>query len=143
MARWKYANPAETPRTVSASVLDTLGRGLLIGLPVAGGHKTSLRWGRNWYGGRRFGRLGARTGNVHQGDASMSSTGEERPPRRRPLVAGFVNIGLGLIFLYIAFNRPAIANMRFHDLVFLLATGMMLGAGLAGLVVFFVARRRA
>ena len=72
----------------------------------------------------------------------MTSTGEERPPRRRPLVAGFVNIGLGLIFLYIAFNRPAIANMRFHDLVVLLAAGACLGMGLMVLVQHFVLRRQ-
>src|SRR5690242_17945406 len=30
MARWKYTDPAETPRTVSAGVLDALGRGFLI-----------------------------------------------------------------------------------------------------------------
>jgi hypothetical protein len=30
MARWKYTDPIETPRTVSAGVLDALGRGLLI-----------------------------------------------------------------------------------------------------------------
>ena len=72
----------------------------------------------------------------------MTSTGEERPPRRRPLVAGFVNIGLGLIFLYIAFNRPAIANMRFHDLVRLLGTGACLGIGLSGVVLHFRVRRK-
>ena len=71
----------------------------------------------------------------------MNSTPEERPLRRR-LVAVFVPGGLGLLFLYIALNRPTIANMRFHDLTILLGAGMMLGAGLAGLVVFFVARRK-
>src|SRR5262245_33598039 len=30
MPRWKYTDPRETPRTVSASVLDALGRGFLI-----------------------------------------------------------------------------------------------------------------
>jgi hypothetical protein len=30
MARWKYTDPAETPRTVSSGILDALGRGLLI-----------------------------------------------------------------------------------------------------------------
>ena len=59
----------------------------------------------------------------------MNSTREERPRRRR-LVAVFVAVGLGLLFLVIALNRPTIANMRFHDLVFLLATGACLGAGL-------------
>jgi hypothetical protein len=53
-----------------------------------------------------------------------------------------MGLPLGLLFLVIALNRPTIANMRFHDLVFLLLTGVMLGAGLAGLVVLFVARRK-
>jgi hypothetical protein len=30
MARWNYTKPVETPRTVSAGVLDALGRGFLI-----------------------------------------------------------------------------------------------------------------
>jgi hypothetical protein len=115
--------------------------GFQFGLPVADGQKTTLRRGRNWYGGRRRGRLGARTGNVRQGDTSMNSTPEERPLRRR-LVAVFVPGGLGLLFLFIALNRPTIANMRFHDLVFLLATGACLGVGLSALVRYFVFRRK-
>jgi hypothetical protein len=71
----------------------------------------------------------------------MNSTPEERPLRRR-LVAVFVPGGLGLLFLYIALNRPTIANMRFHDLVFLLATGACLGVGLSALVRYFVFRRK-
>jgi hypothetical protein len=71
----------------------------------------------------------------------MTSTREESP-RRRPLVAACVNIGLGLIILYIAFNRPTIANMRFHDLVALLAAGACLGMGLMVLVQHFVRRRQ-
>jgi formate-dependent nitrite reductase membrane component NrfD len=71
----------------------------------------------------------------------MNSTGEERPLRSR-LVSVFVPLGLGLLFLVMSLSRPTIANMRFHDLVFLLATGMMLGAGLAGTVMFFVGRRK-
>ena len=61
----------------------------------------------------------------------MNSTREERP-RRRPLVAAFVGLGLGLLFLAIGLNRPTIANMRFHDLVFLLGTGAMPGRGPGG-----------
>jgi hypothetical protein len=30
MPRWKYTDPGETPRTVSAGILDALGRGFLI-----------------------------------------------------------------------------------------------------------------
>jgi hypothetical protein len=71
----------------------------------------------------------------------MNSTGEERP-RRPPLIIAAIGLPLGLLFLVIALNRPTIANMRFHDLVFLLLTGVMLGAGLSGLVVYFVVRRR-
>src|SRR5437764_432174 len=59
---------------------------------------SEIRWGRNWYRGRHLGRLGAQTGNIRQGDASMTSTSEERPRRRR-LVAAFVPLGLGLFFL--------------------------------------------
>jgi hypothetical protein len=69
----------------------------------------------------------------------MTSTREERP-RRRPLVAALVNIGLGLVLLYIGLNRPTIANMRPVDLVYLLATGACLGMGLM-LVVNLVFRR--
>ena len=58
----------------------------------------------------------------------MNSTLEERR-RRLPFVAP-IGLPLGLLFLVIALNRPTIANMRFHDLVFLLGTGVMLGAGL-------------
>jgi hypothetical protein len=71
----------------------------------------------------------------------MSSTREERPGRPHLYVAP-IGLPLGLLFLVIALSRPTIANMRFHDFVFLLLTGVMLGAGLAGLVVFFVARRK-
>jgi hypothetical protein len=71
----------------------------------------------------------------------MNSTREDRPRRHRWFVAP-IGLPLGLLFLAIALNRPTIANMRFHDLVLLLATGVMLGAGLAGTVVFFVFRRK-
>ena len=70
----------------------------------------------------------------------MNSTGEERPRRR--FDPAFVILGMGLLFLYIALNRPTIANMRFHDLVFLLATGACLGVGLSALVRYFVFRRK-
>jgi hypothetical protein len=70
----------------------------------------------------------------------MNSTREERP-RHYPLV-GAIGLPLGLFFLVIALNRPNIANMRTVDLVILLGTGVCLGVGLAGLVVFFVVRRK-
>jgi hypothetical protein len=70
----------------------------------------------------------------------MSSIREERP-RRPHLFVAPMGLPLGLLFLVIALSRPTIANMRFHDLVLLLGTGVMLGAGMAGLVLFFVARR--
>jgi hypothetical protein len=70
----------------------------------------------------------------------MNSTSEERP--RRPRLVGALGLPLGLLFLVIALNRPTIASMRFHDLVFLLGTGACLGAGMAGLVVYFVVRRK-
>ena len=71
----------------------------------------------------------------------MNSTDEERP-RRPPRLVAALGLPLGLLFLVIALNRPTIANMRFHDLVFLLATGVILGAGLAGLVVYLVFPRK-
>jgi hypothetical protein len=70
----------------------------------------------------------------------MNSTREERP--RRPLVAAFVYIGLGLLFLGMAFGRTAIANLRWHDIVRLLAVGFLLGMGLSELVRNFVSRRK-
>jgi hypothetical protein len=71
----------------------------------------------------------------------MTSTPEERPLRRR-LVAVFVPGGLGLLFLFMSLSRPTIANMRFHDLVRLLATGGWLGFGLSQFVQHFVVRRK-
>ena len=71
----------------------------------------------------------------------MTSTREERF-RRAPLIAGCFSIGMGLLSLANGFNRPTIANMRFHDLVFLLATGACLGVGLSALVRYFVFRRK-
>jgi hypothetical protein len=71
----------------------------------------------------------------------MSSTREERP-RRRPL-GRFIGLPLGLLFLAIGLNRPTIANMRTVDLIYLLATGACLGAGLLGVVLHFVGRREA
>ena len=70
----------------------------------------------------------------------MTSTREERP-RRSEWVAAFVSIGLGLLFLVFCFGRPAIANLRWHDIVRLLATGGFLGVGLM-LVVNLVHRRK-
>ena len=66
----------------------------------------------------------------------MTSTREGRP-RRPPLVAAFVGVGLGLLFLFLSLTRPTIANMRFHDLLRLLATGFCLGVGLSGVVLHF------
>src|SRR4051794_10721596 len=114
-------------------------RGPQPGLPVAHGQETTLRRGRNWYGGRHLGRLGAQTGNVRQGVASMNTTREDRP-RRRPLVR-FIGLPLGLLFLANGFNRPTIANMRSVDLVYLLGTGACLGAGMVAVVMHFVFRR--
>ena len=71
----------------------------------------------------------------------MTSTREERP-RRPPRLVAALGLPLGLLFLVIALNRPTIANMRFHDLVFLLATGACLGVGLSALVQYFVFRRK-
>jgi hypothetical protein len=71
----------------------------------------------------------------------MTSTREERL-RRPPLVAAFVVVGLGLLFLASGLNRPTIADMRTVDLVHLLATGACLGAGLVALVMNLVSRRK-
>ena len=70
----------------------------------------------------------------------MNSTGEERPRRR--FDRSFVVLGMGLLFLFLSLNRPTIANMRFHDLVVLLAAGACLGMGLMVLVQHFVLRRQ-
>jgi hypothetical protein len=83
------------------------------------------------------------TGDVRQGDASMTSTREERT--RRLLFAAFLNVSLGLFSLATGINRPTIANMRTIDLVHLLATGACLGIGLVALlalVLNLVGRRR-
>jgi len=75
-----------------------------------------------------------------QNQSSMTSTREEWPRRRR-LVAAFVPLGLGILFLAIGLNRPTVANMRTVDLVHLLATGACLGAGLVAVVLHLVGRR--
>ena len=72
----------------------------------------------------------------------MNSTREGRPSRP-PLFAAFIGVGLGILFLAIGLNRPSIANMRTVDLVYLLATGACLGAGLVALVLNLVGRRTA
>ena len=71
----------------------------------------------------------------------MTNTREERPRRRR-LVAVFVPLGLGLLFLIIGLNRPSIANMRSVDLVHLLGTGACLGVALVSVIMYFVGRRK-
>jgi hypothetical protein len=70
----------------------------------------------------------------------MTSISEDRP-RRRPLVAVFFCFGFGLFCLATGLNRPTVASMRTIDLVHLLATGALLGMGLAALIQFFVGRR--
>lgn len=70
----------------------------------------------------------------------MTSTREERP--RQPIRAGrFIGLPLGLLFLAIGLNRPTIADMRTVDLIYLLATGACLGAGLMAVVLYFIHRR--
>ena len=71
----------------------------------------------------------------------MNSTREEWPRRSR-LVAAFAPLGLGLIFLVMSLSRPTIANMSFHDLIRLLATGGCLGVGVAVLTQHFALRRK-
>lgn len=61
--------------------------------------------------------------------------------RQRLQGAAIAGLTLGLIFLGTGLNRPTIANMRTVDLLHLLATGGMLGAGLAALFVNLVSRR--
>ena len=70
----------------------------------------------------------------------MTSTREGRP-RRPPSVVALVIVGLGLFFLAVGLNRPSIADMRTVDLLHLLATGGLLGAGLVALVLNLVGRR--
>jgi len=50
--------------------------------------------------------------------------------KRRLLGAALFNVCLGLFFLETGLNRPTIANMRTIDLVYLLATGALLGISL-------------
>jgi hypothetical protein len=71
----------------------------------------------------------------------MNSTDEGRP-RRPPRLVAAIGLPLGLLFLAMGFNRPTIANMRTVDLVYLLGTGVTLGAGLAGSVMYLVGRRK-
>ena len=70
----------------------------------------------------------------------MTSTPEERP-RHPGRAVPIIGLPLGLMFLAIGMNRPGIANMRTVDLIYLLATGMCLGAGLVALVLRLVGRR--
>jgi hypothetical protein len=66
--------------------------------------------------------------------------------RTRPILfATAFGFGVGLFSLATGLNRPTIANMRTIDLVHLLATGVCLGGGMAGLValvVILVSRRK-
>jgi len=71
----------------------------------------------------------------------MNSADEERP-RRPPRLVAAIGLPLGLLFLVIALNRPNIANLGFHDIVQFLGAGVTLGAGLAGLIVYLVGRRK-
>ena len=70
----------------------------------------------------------------------MNSTGEERPRRR--FDPAFVILGMGLLFLANVPNRPAIANLRPVDLLYILGTGACLGAGLVAVVWHFDLRRK-
>lgn len=70
----------------------------------------------------------------------MTRTPLERT-RQRVQGAAIMGLPLGLLFLVIALNRPAVANLGFHDLVQLLGAGLMLGGGLVGLIVFLASRR--
>jgi hypothetical protein len=72
----------------------------------------------------------------------MNSTREEWGTGRRSLGGVFAGFGLGLLFLALGFTRPTIATMRTVDLVYLLATGGCLGAGLVWLVLYFRGRRK-
>ena len=72
---------------------------------------------------------------------TMTSTREEQPRRGPHRAIRFIGLPLGLLFLAIGFNRPTIANMRTVDLVYLLATGACLGAGLVAVVLHFARRR--
>ena len=103
--------------------------------------KTNAKVDRDLYVGRRLGRLGARIANVRQGDASMNSTREGWPRRERPLLGVFAGFGLGLLFLALGFIRPGIAAMRTVDLVYLVSTGAMLGAGLVWTRIWFGRRK--
>ena len=73
----------------------------------------------------------------------MTSTPEERPLRRR-FDPAFLVLGMGLLLLAngLLGNRPAIANMRPVDLIYLLGTGACLGAGLVAVVWYFDLRRK-
>jgi hypothetical protein len=71
----------------------------------------------------------------------MNSIRKERA-RRLSLVGAFVNLGLGLLFLFIGLNQPGIANVRPVVLVNLLAAGACLAMGLMSLVLFLVVRRQ-
>ena len=78
----------------------------------------------------------AQTGNIPNGDTSMTSTREDRF-RRGPLVAAFFGLGMGLLLLANGLNRPGISSMRTVDIVYLTGTGASFGVGLVWLVVYF------
>jgi hypothetical protein len=82
---------------------------------------------------------GAQTGDIRNGDASMTSTREDRF-LRPPLAVALVGVSLGFLFLASGLNRPSISSMRTIGIVNLLATGGGCGAGLVGLVASFVGR---
>ena len=93
--------------------------------------KNNAKVGRNWYGGRRLGRLGARIGHIRQGDASMNSTPEEQSLRHR-LVAALRRPRHGApLPLHVAqpahHREPAVSRRRAPP-----RDGGFLGVGLVG-----------
>ena len=70
----------------------------------------------------------------------MTRTPLERTRQRLQGVA-VIGLPLGLVFLAVGFSRPTVSGMRTVDLVYLVSTGAMLGAGLVWTRIWFGRRK--
>jgi hypothetical protein len=69
---------------------------------------------------------------------SQETKSNARLRNQRMLGPFCANIGLGVIFLSIALNKPRIAELHGSDIVLLLGVGALFGSAITALGVYFV-----